>query len=130
MRNFREYDIWRSAIRIAKVVYEITASFPPSEKYGLSSQIQRASVSISSNIAEGCSRYSETDFARFLEISLGSTFEVENQMILAAEFGYVTEEQLNDFAVEIAVLQKQINTLITKIRHKPMVGSQQPTANS
>ena len=120
MRNFREYDIWKAAIRITKEVYQITASFPSSEKYGLISQLQRASVSISSNIAEGCSRYSEIDFARFLEISLGSTFEVESQMVLAVELGYINEEQLNEFVFGMAILQKQINTLITRVRDKSM----------
>jgi four helix bundle protein len=94
MRNFREFDIWKSAVKLAKDAYSITGVFPSSEKYGLASQIQRAAVSIASNIAEGSSRHSEIDFARSLEISLGSSFELETQMIIAKELGFVPEDSL------------------------------------
>lgn len=69
MRNFREFEIWQKARKLVKDIYHVTASFPVNERYGLNSQIQRAAVSIPSNIAEGCSRRSETEFARFLEIA-------------------------------------------------------------
>ena len=116
MRNFRELVIWQNARSLVKDIYQITDNFPTKERYGLCSQIQRAAVSIPSNIAEGCSRRSEIDFARFLEIAQGSAFEVETQLILAKDIGYLQEKSLNDLLKEIHLLQKQINKLITIIR--------------
>ncbi len=75
MRNFRNFKIWEEGIAIVTQVYKLSKSLPSEEKYGLRSQICRSAVSIPSNIAEGCSRNSETDFKRFLEIALGSSFE-------------------------------------------------------
>jgi len=116
MRNFRNFEVWKNAIELAKVVYKVTEVFPSVEKYGLISQIQRASVSIASNIAEGSSRKSETDFARFLEIAIGSAFEVETQLIIAKELTYIGEGDFESLISRIHNLQKQINALITKIR--------------
>lgn len=116
MRNFREYDIWKSSIQIAKQVYLISELFPSSEKFGLSSQIQRAVISIASNIAEGSARKSEKEFAHFLEIAQGSAFEVETQLILAKEIGYIQESSLVELLETIHVLQKQINHLCSKLK--------------
>ena len=116
MRNFRKLEIWKGAIELAKIIYKTTEVFPHVEKYGLISQIQRAAVSIASNIAEGSSRKSEADFARFLEISIGSAFEVETQLIIAKELNYINESDFEHLISHICKLQKQINALITKIR--------------
>lgn len=96
MRDFRKYDVWKISVGFAKNIYQFTSQLPNKEKYNLISQIERASVSISSNIAEGTSRNSEKDFARYIEIALGSAFECENLLILSVEFGYSTENQMND----------------------------------
>jgi len=82
MRNFREYEVWKNSIPFIKKIYQIANDYPESEKFGLKRQIQDASISISSNIAEGCSRSPEKDFARFIEIALGTAFEVENILIV------------------------------------------------
>jgi four helix bundle protein len=116
MRNFREMDIWKKAITFSKSIYELSSTFPEKEKYGLTSQIQRAVVSIPSNIAEGSSRSSQADFSRYLEIALGSAFEVETQMTLAKEIGYINNDQFAKNLEELTILQKQINHLITIIR--------------
>lgn len=116
MRNFREYTIWLDAIQIVKEVYSLTKKLPEEERFGLKSQLQRAAVSIASNIAEGASRTSEADFARFLEIALGSAFEVETQLIIAKELNYLSRESITETEVKMKKLQKQINQLITKIR--------------
>ncbi len=81
MRDFRKYDIWNDSMDLVNQVYRIVEQFPKSEKFILVSQITRSAISIPSNIAEGTSRKSEKDFSRFLEISLGSAFELETQMI-------------------------------------------------
>jgi four helix bundle protein len=115
MRNFRKLEVWQRSIRLSKSIYLLTGSFPAKERFGMSSQLQRAAVSVASNIAEGASRRSPLDFARFLRMSLGSAFEVETQLHIAKEVGYLTPEELEVELEELTILQKQINQLITKI---------------
>ncbi len=81
MRNFKELKIWQKGFQIAINSFKLTSTFPKEEKYGITSQITKAAVSIPSNIAEGSSRSSEKDYNRFIEISLGSTFELETQLL-------------------------------------------------
>ena len=116
MRNFREMKIWIKGIELANQVYRLVGQFPSSEEYGLKSQIRRAAVSIPSNIAEGSSRNSETEFKRYLEIALGSSFEVETDFIVASNLGMIEEKDLTQFFTNLSILQKQINALISKIK--------------
>lgn len=116
MRDFRKLQIWSDGIEQVVSTYSITKFFPNEEKFGLSSQMQRASVSIPSNIAEGCSRNSDIEFKRFLEISMGSTFELETQTIIAERLGYISTEQLKTELESMNGLQRQINGLISKIK--------------
>ena len=116
MRDFRQYEVWKNAVSFTTEVYKLTAAFPPSEKFGLVNQLQRASVSIASNIAEGASRTSEKDFTHFLEISLGSSFEVETQLLISKNLNYISEEEYLAVIKNITVLQKQLNQFINKIR--------------
>jgi four helix bundle protein len=116
MRNFRNLEIWKGSLRFTKEIYVHTELFPKKEKYGLSSQIQRAAVSIVSNIAEGASRKSEADFARFLEIAMGSAFEVETQLTIAKELNYLSEQKFDELIKKLTIIQKQTNQLITKLR--------------
>ena len=98
-------------------IYRITDSFPSEERYGLSSQMRRAAVSIVSNIAEGASRSSEIDFARFIEMSVGSTFEIETQIIVAVRLSYI-EQKVADMLIDsLKNIQKILNSLLTKIRN-------------
>jgi len=83
MFNFEKLDVWQEAIQFADLVYELTGDFPGEERFGLTNQMRRAAVSISSNRAEGSSRVSRTDFGRFLEIATGSLFEVVSQITIA-----------------------------------------------
>ena len=106
MRNFKQLLIWQKGFQIAVNSIKFVAAFPKEEKYGISSQISRAAVSIPSNIAEGSSRTSMKDYNRFLEISLGSTFELETQLILALKFKYITQEQMGAFEEIIRPVQK------------------------
>lgn len=116
MRNFRELIVWQKAKLIAVNGYRHTANFPNDERYGLTSQLNRALVSIPSNIAEGCSRKSDMDFARFLEIAQGSAFEVETQLLLAFEFKYIKQDALSEMLEDLHYLQRQINKLISVVR--------------
>lgn len=118
MRNFRNYEIWKKGMDIVDVVYMLTNSFPKYETYGLCDQVRRASVSIPSNIAEGCSRTSEMEFARYLEYSIGSCFEVETQMEIAKRRGYISQEQFDGLLSQLQSEERRINQFITKLKNK------------
>jgi len=115
MRNFRNLEIWRKGIELVKKIYALTKTYPSEERFGLISQMQRAVVSIPSNIAEGCSRNSEKEYKRFLEIAIGSSFELETQLIIGFEQNYHPIKQHEELLVNINTLQKQINSLISKL---------------
>lgn len=116
MRNFRELTIWNQGIDLAVKVYEVSKQLPKEELYGLRSQITRAVVSIPSNIAEGCSRESERDFKRFLEISLGSAFELETHLVVAEKLGFIETQSIQDVLQDLNREQKQVNSLISRIK--------------
>ncbi len=111
MRNFRDLEVWKFSIILVKKIYLITGKFPNEEKFGLVSQINRCSVSIPSNIAEGCSRSSQKDFSRFLQISLGSSFELETQIEIAKEVGFIDENLYSEIIFELNAIQKRIQSL-------------------
>jgi four helix bundle protein len=92
MFTFEKLDVWQKAIDFADLVYNNTRHFPADERFGLTNQMRRAAVSISSNIAEGTSRMSQTDFARFIEIATGSVFEVVSQAFIGRRQGFLGEE--------------------------------------
>ena len=116
MRNFRELQIWQESMGLAETVYRLLNEFPRQEEYGMKSQIKRAAASIPSNIAEGCSRASQREFKYYLEISLGSSFEVETNFLLAEKLGMISKEELSQLLPKLHALQKQINSFITKVK--------------
>lgn len=91
MFNFEKLETWHEAISFADLVYLLTRDFPSEERFGLTNQMRRAAVSISSNVAEGCSRSSRVDYARFVEIAAGSLFEVVSQATIGRNQGFLTE---------------------------------------
>ncbi|WP_282134796.1 four helix bundle protein [Seonamhaeicola maritimus] len=117
MRDFKKLDIWKNGIELVKQVYLLSDKLPSEEKFGLRSQITRASVSVPSNIAEGCSRNSEIEFKRFLEIAIGSLFEVETQLIIAQELKFIEIKELETVFSLIQKEAKMINSLINKIKN-------------
>ena len=92
MFNFEKLDVWHKAIDFADLVYSVTRTFPGDERFGLTNQMRRAAVSISSNIAEGTSRASKNDFAHFIEIATGSVFEVVSQAMISKRQKFLSEE--------------------------------------
>ena len=131
MRNFRNYKIWTESISFTTQIYKIVSDFPSFERYGLSDQLRRASVSIPSNIAEGAARDSEREFIHFLNISLGSAFEVETQLQIAYNLEYISNETFDMLLSQLHLIEKQINELISVIkRQQPTANSQQPKAKS
>lgn len=115
MRDFRKYDIWIDSMHLVELVYKAVDDFPSAEKFALRSQITRSAVSIPSNIAEGASRSSEKEFARFLEIALGSAFELETQLIIGNKRSYLKDADLNNFLKLLISLQKRIYALRKKV---------------
>jgi four helix bundle protein len=92
MFNFEKLDVWQKAIGFADLVYNHTRHFPADERFGLTNQMRRGAVSISSNIAEGTSRVSQADFARFIEIAMGSVFEVVSQAFVGRRQDFLNQE--------------------------------------
>ena len=122
-RNFRNYKVWQDAVDYATKVYRITSEMPWFEKKGLCDQLQRAVASISSNIAEGAAKPSDTEFAHFLDTALGSAFEVETQLLIANKIGYVKNENDNENGVsyeelynDIVDIERQLAGLIRTLR--------------
>lgn len=109
--NFEKLEVWKFSIDFAKKVYEITESFPDIEKFGLISQIRRAVVSISSNVAEGSAKQSLKDQARFTEMAFGSLMEILNQMILSFKLKFIKEKDYIDIRNYIENLSRQLNAL-------------------
>lgn len=107
--NFKKLKIWQMAMELAKMIFEKTETFPENEKYGLVSQMNRAVISIPSNISEGSSRTNKS-FSHFLDISLGSSFELQTQVLLANMRGYISEENTKDLESKIEELQKATMT--------------------
>ena len=117
-RNFRKYKVWQDAVAYASYVYEVTGKMPWFEKKGLCDQLQRAVVSISSNIAEGAGRPTDADFAHFLDMALGSANEVETQLLISKNLKYISEEQYNLLINILTGIQKQLTGLIASIRQQ------------
>ena len=108
MHNFRKLEIWKQSVLLVTEIYKITNTFPNHERFGLITQMQRAAVSCPTNIGEGSAKSSNKDFARFLEISIGSSFELETQLILASKLNYVDSEISISTQNKINELQKMI----------------------
>jgi four helix bundle protein len=109
--SYRDLKVWQQAMAVAKAVYELTSVFPKTEIYALSSQLQRAAVSIPSNIAEGHARQSPGDFARYLSIAMGSAAELETQLLLAQELGYTTPERVSKLLESSAEVGRMLRGL-------------------
>ena len=118
MHNYKELLVWQKARFLVKDIYDSTNKFPNSEKYNLISQIQRAAVSIPSNIAEGCGKNSEKELVRYLEIANSSTFELETQIILSNDLEYIKQNDFEILQDKIIEIQKMIFGLIKKIKVK------------
>ncbi|SNR17601.1 four helix bundle protein [Tenacibaculum jejuense] len=112
--NYKNLKIWSIGIEIVDMVFIMTEKFPKEEKFGLISQINRCSISIPSNIAEGSSR-SDKSFSHFIDIALGSSFELETQMIIAFKRKDITQEELNNIEEKLAEFQKMTMSFQNKL---------------
>lgn len=116
MQDFKKLLVWQKSVQLITKTYELTYSFPSEEKFGLTSQTRRAVVSISNNIAEGCGRFTQNDLVHFLQMSLGSTNEVENCFILSNTLSFLTDEAFNVLNEQNTEIRKMLISLIDKIR--------------
>lgn len=96
MQNFKDLIVWKKAHENALLIYNLTKLFPKEELYGITSQLRRAAVSVPTNIAEGCGKFTQKDFANFLQISLGSSHEIEYLILLAFELKFINEIDYNN----------------------------------
>jgi len=114
---FENLEVWQKSRKLVKSVYELTATFPNEEKFGLTSQLRRASVSVSSNIAESSTRWSRKDQARFYEIAFGSLIEALNQIILSNDLKFLKDDSLKNIRDEIDSIGRMLNSLYKSTRN-------------
>lgn len=117
--NFKNLKVWQKAVDLAVNVYEMSKSFPVEERFGITSQMRRSSVSIHSNIAEGTARNSSKAFSNCLDISLGESFELETQAIIANRVGILNENQFALLTGEVSEVQKMIIGFKTAVEANP-----------
>lgn len=115
IKNYRDLKIWQEGIELVKEIYKITGLFPKEEVYGLSSQMRRASVSIPSNAAEGFRRYHNKEYRQFLYILSGSCAELETQVTIAKELGYLAENKEKELLKKIEYICRMTSNLIKKL---------------
>lgn len=111
MHNYKKLNVWISLISLVKNIYNLTRKFPKEEMFVLTQQLRRAAISIPSNIAEGAGRNSNAQFKNFLQISIGSCFEVETQLIISKELEYISEEELETISKELDSIMKMNHNL-------------------
>ena len=116
MKDFRDLKVWRKAHELTLAVYRATVRFPAQERYGLTSQLRRGTTSIASNIAEGCGRSGDADFARCLQIALGSASEVEYQLLLAKDLELLSPATHRRLDSQTTEVKRMLASLIQKLR--------------
>lgn len=109
MHQFKNLEIWKRSRYFCSKIYAVTSNFPDNEKFGITNQLRRASVSIPSNIAEGSSRASNKEFSRFLEIAIGSAYEIETQLLISSDLNFLEFETLETLLNELEEIIKMIS---------------------
>jgi len=120
-KSYRDLEVWQKSMVLAKEVYQVTSGFPTDEKFGLTNQMRRAAVSIPSNLAEGHARSGTQEFKHFISIAIGSVAELETQILLSVELGYLNRDRENDLLVELDTIGKMLRGL-----HKALVKKTSP----
>lgn len=109
MHRFKDLEIWKLSRIFCSRVYQVTSIFPESEKFGITNQLRRASVSIPSNIAEGSSRSSNKEFCRFLEIAIGSAYEIETQILIASDLNFLNQNEVDKLIDDLNLIIRMIS---------------------
>ena len=115
MRDFKKYTVWEQSHSLTLAIYQMTKLYPSDEKFGIISQMRRAASSIPTNIAEGCGKSSDKDFARFLNISFGSASELEYLLILSRDLEYISVNHFEKITNDLISIKKQLYHLINKL---------------
>ncbi len=116
MKDFRQLKVWEKSHQLALAIYKATKDFPKEELYGLTSQIRRASMSVPTNIAEGCGRNTDADFARFLQMAMGSASETEYQLILARDLGFIPDDHYEKLQIDVEEVKRMLASLLKTLR--------------
>ena len=116
MNNYKELKVWHKAVDLAEMVYQLTSEYPKEEKFGLVSQLRRATISVSSNIAEGAGRNTDGEFRQMLGIAYGSICEVETQLIISNRMAIISNEKFENLSSAVEEIQKMLYSLIKKLR--------------
>ena len=115
MHNYKNLQIWQQAMALVEDIYKLTASFPIEERFGLASQMNRAAISIPSNIAEGAGRNSDKDFAHFISIAIGSLYELNTQIVLSERLGFINQTQSQELQNQLDNLQRKSVSFKSKL---------------
>lgn len=115
MKDFRDLQVWQKAHGLTLQVYRLTGKFPSHELYGLVSQLRRACVSVPANLAEGCCRQGDHEFARFVQISMASASEVEYLLLLAGELGYIAAPERDALLANVEEVKRMLASLLSKL---------------
>jgi four helix bundle protein len=115
MQDFHNLKVWQKSHGVVLSVYQTTAGFPKHELFGLVSQMRRSAYSIPTNIAEGCGRGSDADFARFLHMAMGSACELEYQLLLASDLCYMTGDIARRLTIDLTEVKRMLSALIQKV---------------
>ena len=118
LKNYKDLKVWQKSYELCLKIYRLTAKFPKEERYGLTSQIRRAAVSIPSNIAEGYGRKTTPDYLRFLYIAYGSICELETQLLLSGDLNYVNQEYLESLKDGTGEVERMLKALIKSLENK------------
>jgi four helix bundle protein len=118
LQNYKELKVWQKSYQLCLAIYRITARFPKDEKFGLTSQMRRASVSVPSNIAEGYGRKTTADYVKSLYIAYGSNCELETQMMLSGDLDYIDRALSKDILEEIYAVERMLKALIKSLENK------------
>jgi four helix bundle protein len=118
LKNYQELKVWQKAYALCLVIYQMTTKYPSEEKYGLSSQLKRAAVSVPSNIAEGYGRKSIREYIQFLYVAYGSICEIETQLLLTKDLKYIGEKFYSEIRLQLSEVERMLKALIKSLEKK------------
>ena len=118
LKNYKDLTVWQKAYRLCLEMYKLTKTFPKEEIYGLSSQMRRAAVSIPSNIAEGYGRKTTPEYIQSLYIAYGSICELETQLLLSGDLGYIKEKEMEKIQQDVGDIERMLKALIKSLRER------------
>jgi len=115
MRNYRDLQVWGKAHNLTVELYRVSREFPREETYGLTSQLRRAAISIGSNLAEGCGRRTSTELARFVRVAMGSASELDYQLLLARDLGFMKDDDFERTAKDLTEVRKMLTAFLSSV---------------